>query len=91
MSYRYRATETFWSNFYRLPSTQKISVRDAWKIFKENPFDPRLGAHKIHRLSDLMRRTVYSVVIEADLRVVFYIENDLVVSFNLGSHDIYRR
>ena len=89
MNYRYRATESFWSNFYRLSSAQKRSVRESWKIFKINPFDPRLGAHKIHRLSGLLRRTVHSVVIEADLRVVFYVEDDLVVSFNIGTHDVY--
>ena len=42
MSYRYRAAERFWISFYRLSSTQKESVRKAWKIFKEDPFDTRL-------------------------------------------------
>ena len=51
MSYRYRAAERFWTNFYRLGSAQKQSARNAWKIFKEDPFDPRLNTHKIHRLS----------------------------------------
>jgi hypothetical protein len=90
MSFRYRATETFWKNFYDLPPTQKESARRAWHIFKKNPFDPQLGAHKIHRLSAIMRRTVYAVVVEADLRAVFYLDSDLIVSFNIGTHDIYR-
>ncbi len=37
-----------------------------------------------------MRRTVYAVVVEADLRVVFYIDGNIVVSFNIGTHDVYR-
>jgi len=37
-----------------------------------------------------MRRTVYAVVVEADLRVVFYIDGEVVISFNIGSHDVYR-
>jgi hypothetical protein len=90
MSYRYQATKTFWDNFYSLPSAQKESARRAWKIFKQDPFDPRLRTHKIHRLSALMRRTVHAVEIETDLRVVFYVEGDVVMSFNIGTHDIYK-
>jgi len=52
MNYRYRAVERFWTSFYRLSSAQKESARQAWKIFKENPFDPRLRTHKIQRLSE---------------------------------------
>ena len=90
MKYRFHATETFWENFYRLPASQKESARRAWRIFKENPFDPRLGAHRIHRLSALMRRTVHAVAIEGDLRAVFYLDGDTVVTFNIGSNDIYK-
>ena len=89
MNYRYRATETFWENFYRLDPFQKESTRRAWELFKQDPFNPRLRPHKIHRLSSIMKRTVHAVVIEGDLRVVFYIEADTIVSFNIGTHAIY--
>jgi hypothetical protein len=89
MRYRYQASETFWDNFYSLSAPQKESAPTAWQIFKQDPFDPRLRTHKIHRLSAIMRRTVYAVIVEGDLRVVFYIENDTVVSFNIGTHAIY--
>ena len=74
-----------------MPDRQKASAREVWAIFKEDPFDPRLRTHKIHRLSAIMRQTVYAVVIEGDLRVVFYIEGDAVISFNIGSHAVYRQ
>jgi hypothetical protein len=90
VNYRFAVTEAFWENFYKLPSAQKEATRAAWGIFKANPFDARLGAHRIHRLSTIMRRTVYAVEIGADLRALFYIEGDAVVSFNIGSHDIYK-
>jgi hypothetical protein len=51
MKYRYRAVERFWTSFYRLNPAQKDSARRAWKIFKEDPFDPRLRTHKIQRRS----------------------------------------
>jgi mRNA-degrading endonuclease RelE of RelBE toxin-antitoxin system len=89
MKYRFLATDTFWRNFYALPATQKRAAREAWQIFKQDPFDPRLRTHKIHRLSGIMRRTVHGVTLEGDLRVVFYIDGDLVVSFNIGSHAVY--
>jgi len=91
MSYRFRATERFWLNFYRLSSAQKESVRDAWKIFKKNPFDARLRTHRIHRLSAHYQRTIYAVEIEADLRATFYIDGNTVISLTIGTHEIYRQ
>ena len=89
MKYRYRPTPRFWRSFYSLNSSQKESTRRAWKIFKEDPFDPRLRPHKIHRLSALYERTIYAAEIEADLRVVFYVEGDVVVTVDIGTHAIY--
>lgn len=88
---KYRATRQFWESFYALPASEKESTRRAWKIFKENPFDPRLHPHKIHRLSARFGRIIYAVKIEADLRVVFYLDDDLVVTVDIGTHEIYRR
>ncbi len=62
----------------------------AYGIFKQNPFDPRLRTHKIHRLSAQYGKTIYSVYIESDLRAVFYLENDTNWSVAIGTHDIYR-
>lgn len=89
MKYRFKPTQHFWESFYALSSKQKASTRKAWKIFKQNPFDPRLRPHKIHRLSAYYGRTIHAVEIEADLRVVFYVDGDLVVSVDIGSHEIY--
>jgi hypothetical protein len=33
---------------------------------------------------------IYAAEIGADLRVVFYIEGDIVVTVDVGSHDLYR-
>ncbi len=90
MKYRFKPTESFWESFYDLSPAQKDSTRRAWKIFKENPFDPRLRAHKIHKLSAQYNRTIYAVDIEGDLRVVFFIKNNLVVTVDIGTHDIYK-
>ncbi|HEY0551837.1 MAG TPA: hypothetical protein VGF13_19700 [Verrucomicrobiae bacterium] len=90
MKYQFRATETFWENFYALPPAQKESVRRAWQIFKQDPFHSRLRPHKIHKLSALYQKTIHAVDIEADLRVVFFIEGGTVWSVDIGTHDIYK-
>jgi len=69
---------------------KKEATRRAWKIFKEDPFDPRLRPHKIHKLSALYGTTIHAVEIEGDLRVVFYIEGDCVITVDIGTHDIYK-
>jgi mRNA-degrading endonuclease YafQ of YafQ-DinJ toxin-antitoxin module len=90
MKYRFKPTQRFWESFYALSPNQKESTRRAWTIFKENPFDPRLRSHKIHRLSARFGRTIYAAEIEANLRAVFYIDSDIVITVDIGSHDIYR-
>jgi len=89
-AYKYKAAKRFWTVFYSLSDARKESVRAAWRKFKVNPFDPSLGTHRIHALSARIGKTVYSTVIEADLRVVFVIEGDTVITFDLGTHSIYR-
>jgi len=74
VKYKFQAAENFWKRFYQLSPGQKESVREKWAIFKLDPFDPRLRTHRINNLSNRFKKTIYSVVIEADLRVIFYAE-----------------
>lgn len=90
MSYRYETTEKFWKNFYALPNSQKASVREKWRVFKSNPFDPSLGTHQIHKLTAQAKHTIYSVIIENDLRVLFRIDGDVITSLTIGTHAIYQ-
>jgi hypothetical protein len=90
MTYDFRAAEQFWKSFHALPDSQKESTRKVWQIFKADPFDPRLRTHKIHSLSSLYKRTIYSVTMESDLRAVFFIEGKTIFTVDIGTHDIYR-
>jgi mRNA-degrading endonuclease YafQ of YafQ-DinJ toxin-antitoxin module len=90
MNYRFKPTEGFWESFYDLTARQKDSARRAWKVFKRNPFDPRLRSHTTHSLSAYYGRTIYAADVEHDLRVVFYVERDCVVTVDIGTHDVYR-
>jgi len=73
-----------------LDPRQKAAAKKAFVIFKQNPFDPRLRPHKIHRLSAEYGVTIHAVCIEGDLRVVFYVQGDTVWSVDVGTHAIYR-
>lgn len=91
MDYFFNASPDFWKSFYALPPAQKASTRTAWAIFKQNPFDPRLRTHKINSLSASFKTTVFAVVIEGDLRAAFYLKGNIVFTFAIGTHDIYKR
>lgn len=90
MKYRFRASRAFWRSFGKLSAEQQQRVRKAFSIFRDDPFDVRLRTHKIHKLSARFGRTIYSSAIEADLRAVFYVDGDLIVTVDIGSHDVYR-
>ncbi len=90
MNYRFRAAHSFWRSWSRLSETQRQAALRAFPIFKANPFDPRLRAHKIHRLSAHYGRTIYALDIAGDLRAAFYIEGETVWSVSIGTHDIYK-
>jgi len=86
----FEVVENFWESFYDLRPEQKASVRRAWAIFKNDPFDRRLRTHRIHKLSAQYRATIYSAVIEADLRVIFRVDGETVTTLDIGTHDIYK-
>src|SRR5437868_1866997 len=86
----FKTTPAFRTALRKLTPRQKASARIAIAVFKENPFDARLRTHKIHGLSIKLRRTIYSVSIESDLRAIFYMDGDVVVRLDIGGHAIYR-
>lgn len=90
MSYEFKATVTFWRAYAKLSPFQKVNAHEAFEIFKVNPFDQRLKTHKIEKLFSRLGRTVYSVTVENNLRAVFFIKGNVVYTFDIGTHDIYR-
>lgn len=90
MKYRFRAAKSFRRALAKLPPAQRRSAATAFKIFKQDPFDPRLRPHKIQKLSAAYGKTIYAVEIEGNLRAVFYLEGNTVWSADIGDHSIYR-
>ncbi len=90
MSCRFLATPQFWRSFSRLSQSQQESAAAAFRIFRADPFDPRLRTHRIASLSARYGRTIFSVWVEGDLRAVFYLDGADVVTVDIGTHAIYR-
>lgn len=90
MARRFLATPEFWRSYARLTPDQQEAAQAVFRIFRENPFDQRLGTHKINSLSARFGRTVYSVWVQPDLRAVFYLDGADVISLDIGTHAIYR-
>ncbi len=90
MTYRFKTTPAFRRAPAKLSPSQKDSAKRIFTLFKSNPFDPRLHTHKIHHLSALYKKTIYAVRVEDNLRSIFYLEGELVVSIDIGNHAIYR-
>ncbi len=87
---QFLTTPEFRKAFGKLTPDQQNAARKAAKVFKKKPFDPQLRAHKINKLSSRLKCTVYAVDILGNLRAVFYIEGSTVISFDIGTHDIYK-
>ena len=90
MKYRFRAAKSFRRALARLAPEDKRLAGAAFRIFKQNPFDPRLRPHKIHKLSAIYGKTIHAVEIAGDLRAAFYVEGNVIWSVDIGDHRIYR-
>ena len=63
-------------------------IQKQLKLFKGNVRDPFLRTHKLKgNLSD-----TWSISIEANVRLVYFIKNNEAIFFKLGSHnEVYRK
>lgn len=77
----------FIKEYKKLPKEIKLLAEEKEKIFKENPFNPKLKSHKLKgKLKDL-----YSFSITYHLRIVFHFEDKNVVGFDtIGTHEVYK-
>jgi mRNA-degrading endonuclease YafQ of YafQ-DinJ toxin-antitoxin module len=88
--YAYKASEIFWKRFYALSPENKELAREKYEIFKVDPFDSRLGTHKIQKLSARYKTTVYGVHVTSDLLITFLIKDgNTVFTISIGSHAEY--
>ena len=90
MTYSYKATRKFWKNYSSLSETKKKLVKEKYKLFKADLFHPALKSHSIAKLSAEAKHTIYSAVIEGDLRVIFRIDGSVVTTLTIVTHELYK-
>ncbi len=77
----------FVRQFKKLPQNVQEEALKREKLFRKNPFDPRL---KTHKLSGTLK-DFWAFSISYSYRIGFtFVQGDLVRFHAVGTHDIYR-
>lgn len=76
----------FRREYKRLPLAIKKEAEKKEVLFRNNPFDPRLGAHKLHgRLKNM-----WAFSIDKKYRIIFeFAKKNTVYFHTVGDHSIY--
>lgn len=73
--------------FRKLDSQIQAKAVERIKLFKENPFNPRLETHKLHGKDT----EAWSFSVDYSYRIKFiFIGRNKVLFFEIGRHDIYK-
>jgi DTW domain-containing protein YfiP len=79
-------TARFWKAFYALPEEVQIQAREAYRLFRANPYHPSLQfSCKAQKIS------LYAARVNIGYRALGTVQNDLIVWFWIGDHDEYER
>ena len=77
----------FKKQFKKLSKDIQESALKCEKLFRENPFDPKLKTHKLHETM----KDYWAFSISYSHRIGFtFIDIDFVRFHAVGSHDIYK-
>lgn len=79
-------TERFRKMLQQLPEHIKGQAREAYKLFKQNPYHPGLRFKQVHPT-----KPIYSVRINIDFRAVGARDGDEIIWFWIGSHTDYEK
>lgn len=76
----------FSRQYRKLPQSIKIAAVKQEAIFRKDPFDPRLGTHKLKGALN----GFWSFSITYSYRIIFDFDDDHTIRFySIGDHDIY--
>lgn len=81
-----RTTEKFRALFVLLPNTIKAQAKEAYQQFKKDPYHPSLQFKRVHS-----SKPIYSVRINLDYRAVGIIQDNEIIWFWIGSHNVYEK
>ena len=78
----------FDKGYKKLPKKVKEEAKKKEKIFRRDPFDPRLRTHKLHG----KEKEVWAFWINHRYRIKFiFLNNKEVLFLDIGTHDIYKK
>lgn len=82
-----KVSPLFEKHYQKIPKIIKEAAKRKEKIFRDNPFDPRLRTHKLHG----KERDVRAFWIDFKYRIKFiFLSNDEVLFLDIGTHEIYK-
>lgn len=79
-----RTSSDFRRDLANLPAAIRWQVRDAYRLFRQNPHHPSLKLKKLPPHEDL-----WSVRINSDYRAIGRFQDDVLLWFFVGSHADY--
>jgi len=80
-------TRHFIRAYKSLPDKIKISAGKKEKIFKNNPFDPRLKTHKLKGRF----KGCWAYSVSYQYRILFrFVDDETVLYYDIDTHDIYK-
>lgn len=80
-------TRQFERQYQRVPKRVREAARERERIFRENPFDPRLRTHKLHG----KEREAWAFSITKAYRIKFvFIAASHVLFLEIGTHELYK-
>ena len=82
---RIRYSPKFSRQYKKLPQEVRENAERRERIFRKNPFDPRLKTHKLHGSDE----GFMAFSVNYSFRIIFSFEEDEVVFYEIGDHDIY--
>ena len=81
-----RVTGRFRRAFAELPDEMKERAREAYRLFRDNPYHPSLRFKRVHPTDP-----IYSVRIGLGYRAVGALEGDTIYWYWIGGHADYDR
>ncbi|MEK9180143.1 MAG: type II toxin-antitoxin system mRNA interferase toxin, RelE/StbE family [Patescibacteria group bacterium] len=82
-----RTSSRFEKQYKKLSDAIKDLAKARERIFRNNPFDSRLGTHKLHG----REKELWAFWINRAYRIKFaLLENGSILFLEIGTHDIYK-
>ncbi|MEK7576763.1 MAG: type II toxin-antitoxin system mRNA interferase toxin, RelE/StbE family [Patescibacteria group bacterium] len=82
-----RVSKLFEKQYKKLPAQIKELAKQKEFVFRANPFDSRLGIHKLHG----KEKELWAFWINRSYRIKFaFLEKGRVLFLEIGTHEIYK-